>query len=69
MPLLVIHGANDESVPASSGAKIAEHARDVSHLVIANASHTFNAIHPLVNVPFALSLAAQATVHFVGVYR
>ena len=69
VPLLVIHGANDESVPALSGEKIAEHARDVSHLVIANASHTFNAIHPLVNVPFALSLAAQATVHFVGVYR
>jgi len=67
-PILVIHGGRDESVPAAESVGIASAASDVSHLVIANASHTFNAIHPLVHVPFELSLAAAATARFVGAY-
>ena len=68
VPLLVIHGARDESVPVAESAEIEAAATDVSRLVIANASHTYNAIHPLVHVPKELTLAAEVTAHFIGVY-
>lgn len=68
VPLLVIHGGNDESVPCAEAGEIARHARDGSLMIVANASHTYNAIHPLVNVPFALSMAAQVSAHFVHAY-
>ncbi len=68
VPLLAIHGANDESVPVAELAAIASRASDASRAVIANASHTYNAIHPLVDVPFALSMAAELTAHFVIAY-
>ena len=64
MPLLVIHGARDESVPLASGRLLAERAKDASMVVIGGAGHTFNAIHPLVHVPFELELAAEASAHF-----
>lgn len=64
VPLLVIHGARDESVPLDSGRLLAERADDASLLVIGGAGHTFNAIHPLVHVPFELELAAEASAHF-----
>ncbi len=67
-PILVIHGGRDESVPVAESGEIVSYARDVSHLVIANASHSYNAIHPLVHVPFELSMAAAATARFVGAY-
>lgn len=63
-PLLVIHGGRDESVPIESGRLLAGRADDASMLEIARASHTFNAIHPLVHVPFELVLAAEASAHF-----
>jgi pimeloyl-ACP methyl ester carboxylesterase len=68
VPLLVIHGANDESVPVAESALIAARAAEVSRAVISNATHTYNAIHPLVDVPFALSMAAELTAHFVVAY-
>jgi alpha-beta hydrolase superfamily lysophospholipase len=67
-PLLVIHGNSDESVPASEAIEIATRARDASLMTIANASHTYNAIHPLVTVPLALSTATHVTSHFVRSY-
>jgi hypothetical protein len=36
--------------------------------VIANAGHTYNAIHPLVHVPFELTTAAALTARFISVY-
>jgi uncharacterized protein len=63
-PLLVVHGARDESVPVEEGRRIADANPDASLIVIERASHTFNAIHPLVHVPFALIAAAEATAHF-----
>jgi pimeloyl-ACP methyl ester carboxylesterase len=63
-PLLVVHGARDESVPLESGKLLAQRADDASLLVISSATHTFNAIHPLVHVPFELVLAAEASAHF-----
>jgi alpha-beta hydrolase superfamily lysophospholipase len=68
VPLLVIHGAHDESVPVTEGHDIARRAPDGSVMIIERASHTYNAIHPLVNVPFALSLAMHVTAHFVHAY-
>ena len=67
-PLLVIHGGRDESVPVGDAAEIASHGRDASKVIIANAGHTFNAIHPLVHVPFALSLAGELTAHFIAAH-
>jgi uncharacterized protein len=67
-PILVIHGARDESVPLAESVDIASYAREASRVVIADASHTYNAIHPLINVPFALSMAAAMTARFIGVY-
>jgi len=68
VPLLVVHGARDESVPLEEGREIAKGARDASLLILGSASHTYNAIHPLVNVPRELSYAAAVTSHFCNVY-
>ena len=65
VPLLVVHGARDESVPVEEGRLLAASNPGSSLLVIERASHTFNAIHPLVHVPIELVLAAEATAHFV----
>ena len=67
-PILVIHGARDESVPIAESLEIESYARDASRIVIANAGHTYNAIHPLIHIPFELSLAAAVTSRFIGVY-
>lgn len=69
VPLLVIHGARDESVPVSEGRTIAAKAREGSLCVIERASHTYNAIHPLIHVPFALTMAGAVSAHFVCAYR
>lgn len=63
-PLLVIHGRRDESVPVEEGRLLASTARDASLVVVERAGHTFNAIHPLVHVPFELVLAAEVSAHF-----
>lgn len=68
VPLLVIHGASDESVPVEEANLIASRAVDHSLAIIDTATHTFNAIHPLVNVPRQLSMAATLSAHFVGAY-
>jgi len=68
VPLLVLHGGRDESVPVAESQLIADRSRDASRVVIANASHTYNAIHPLVNVPAELTMAAAITARFISVY-
>jgi len=68
VPMLVVSGARDESVPAGESREIVAYARDASLVVIDNASHTFNAIHPLVDIPGELSIAAAVTSRFVNVY-
>src|SRR5215212_5362785 len=68
VPLLVVHGAKDESVPVDQSREIAARAHDVSRLVIGNASHTYNAIHPLVHVPFELSVATEVVARFLSAY-
>jgi pimeloyl-ACP methyl ester carboxylesterase len=68
VPMLMLHGGRDESVPADESRALAKRAREANLVVIGEASHTYNAIHPLVNVPVALSLAALVTAHFIGSY-
>jgi len=68
VPLLVIHGGDDDSVPAAEGRELAARYRDASFAMIGGAGHTFNAIHPLIDVPFALVAAAELTAHFINAY-
>jgi pimeloyl-ACP methyl ester carboxylesterase len=68
VPLLVVHGQRDESVPVAEAHTIAARAQDASLAVIERASHTYNAIHPLIHVPFALTMAAELSAHFVNAY-
>jgi uncharacterized protein len=68
VPVLVVHGARDESVPVEEGRVIASRARDGSLVVIDRAGHTFNAIHPLVHIPFELTAAAEVSAHFINAY-
>jgi alpha-beta hydrolase superfamily lysophospholipase len=68
VPLLVLHGGRDESVAVEESQLIAARARDASRVVLANASHTYNAIHPLVHVPLQLTMAAELTAHFIAAY-
>jgi pimeloyl-ACP methyl ester carboxylesterase len=64
VPLLVVHGGRDESVPVHEGRLLASLNDGASLLVVERASHTFNAIHPLVHIPHELVLAAETTAHF-----
>lgn len=68
VPLLVLHGARDESVPVEESRQIAARAHEASLIILGRASHTFNAIHPLVHVPFELLTAAELSAHFVNAY-
>jgi pimeloyl-ACP methyl ester carboxylesterase len=67
-PLLVVHGTRDDSVPSSEGREIVSRANDASFLLIDRAGHTFNAIHPLVHIPFELLLAAEVSAHFISAH-
>ncbi len=69
VPLLVVHGGRDESVPVEEAHAIAEASPDASKLIIASAGHTYNAIHPLVHVPPQLICAAEVSAHFAGAYQ
>lgn len=68
VPLLVIHGARDESVPVAEASALVANTDDAALMIIEKASHTYNAIHPLVHVPFELSLAAEVTAHFIAAH-
>ncbi len=68
VPLLAVHGGRDETVPAEESRLLASIARDGSLLVIERASHTYNAIHPLVHVPPELVYAAEASARFIGAH-
>ncbi len=68
VPVLAIHGGKDDSVPDSESRQIAAAADEAICLTISTASHTYNAIHPLVDVPRELQLAAAVTSKFVSAY-
>jgi uncharacterized protein len=64
-PLLVVHGKADESVSPEESRSIVQAARDASLVLIQGGSHTFGAIHPLIDVPLPLRLAMRVTSRFV----
>lgn len=68
VPLLVVHGERDESVPVDEGKLLASSSHDASLVTVSRASHTFNAIHPLIHVPFELVLASQVSCRFALAY-
>lgn len=68
VPLLVVHGGKDESVPVEEGRLIAAQSREAALVIIERASHTYNAIHPLVHVPFELVIAGEVSAHFAGAH-
>lgn len=68
VPLLAIHGDRDDSVPPDESKLVAGSASDASSVTIAGASHTYNATHPLLTIPLALSMAAELSAHFIGAY-
>jgi len=68
VPLLVVHGGADDSVSVEEGRAVAERSPQSSLVVIHRASHTFNAIHPLVHVPFELIAASEVSAHFINAY-
>lgn len=65
LPLLVLHGTADESVPVEEATVIHEEAHNAAKVVIESATHTFGAIHPLVHVPRDLRLAMAITRQFI----
>lgn len=67
-PLLVVHGGSDESVSVQESIEIASHAAQPSMVVIEGASHTYSAIHPLINVPQPLRTATRVTLGFLTAY-
>jgi pimeloyl-ACP methyl ester carboxylesterase len=50
IPILIIHGENDESIPAEHGETLYAWARETNskaeHKIISNATHTYNTKHP-----------------------
>jgi uncharacterized protein len=65
LPMLVLHGAADESVPVEEATVLHELAQNAPMVVIESASHTYGAIHPLVTVPRELRLAMAITRQFI----
>jgi pimeloyl-ACP methyl ester carboxylesterase len=61
-PWLIVHGAEDESVPADEGRRLAEQAVDEKELlVIPGANHTFGSRHPFAGPTPQLTQALNAT--------
>jgi pimeloyl-ACP methyl ester carboxylesterase len=61
-PWLIVHGADDESVPADEGRRLAEHANGEKELrMIPGANHTFGSRHPFAGPTPQLVQALNAT--------
>lgn len=61
-PWLIVHGADDESVPVSEGHRLAERATGEKELlIIPGASHTFGSRHPFAGPTPQLVQALNAT--------
>ncbi len=60
-PTLVLHGAADETVPVQSAHQIAAALPEAQLHILEGVNHTFNAKHPLEEVPPALGQALALT--------
>ncbi|MDQ6871738.1 MAG: alpha/beta hydrolase [Gemmatimonadota bacterium] len=65
VPWLIVHGTSDETVPRADAERLHELSFGTSTLrLIEGASHTFEAKHPLKEVPSVLQQVVQETVRF-----
>jgi dienelactone hydrolase len=65
VPWLIIHGTADETVPSGEAVRLHEASKGHSILrLIERASHSFDAKHPLSEIPPALDTVVQETVNF-----
>jgi pimeloyl-ACP methyl ester carboxylesterase len=61
-PWLIVHGEDDETVPVAEGQRLANAAHAISRFeVVADASHTFGAVHPFVGPTAPLIQALNLT--------
>jgi pimeloyl-ACP methyl ester carboxylesterase len=67
IPILVIHGSNDETVPLSEGQNLALWGKDVRFSIIENADHSFGTFHPWSEpkLPPQMQKVVQKTMYFV----
>ena len=65
VPWLILHGTADETVPSAEAESLHSKAKGVSTLrLIEGSGHTFEAKHPLNQVPASLEKVVQETVNF-----
>ena len=65
VPLLILHGGSDESVPLAEGRQLAAAAANSSFVMIGRGTHTFGATHPFRHPTSELQLAAKLTTQFL----
>jgi dienelactone hydrolase len=70
LPWLLLHGEDDESVPASESERLhSTSAKRSTELRLVNgAGHTFGAVHPMEGVSEALERTIQATLNWFGTH-
>jgi pimeloyl-ACP methyl ester carboxylesterase len=68
VPLLLVHGAEDTTIPLQEARELAGHADpELARLVeIAGGGHTFGAVHPFTETTPALEAALKVTEDFLG---
>lgn len=64
VPVLLVHGAQDDSVPPSESESLAAIHPAARLAILAGANHKFNANHPFTQPPPVLVEAAQRTLEF-----
>ena len=65
VPWLIVHGTADETVPSSEAERLHSASKGISTLrLIEGAGHTFNAQHPLNEIPPVLEQVVNETVKF-----
>src|ERR1051325_4064386 len=65
VPWLIVHGTGDETVPSEEAERLHSRAKGVSTLrLIEGAGHTFEAKHPLNQIPPALEKVVSETTNF-----
>ena len=65
-PWLVLHGANDETVPFREAEALAASAARPTLIPVERTGHTFGAVHPFSGLTPALAQVFDATVAFLG---
>ncbi|MBX2903217.1 MAG: alpha/beta fold hydrolase [Chitinophagales bacterium] len=66
IPLLIVHGTQDETVPFSAAQDLKKHQPNAQLVAIENGNHTFGASHPWLptSLPLFTDLALQSTIAF-----